>query len=193
MGSFDGPIKLTFSLDAHRTVITKVVGKKRREEVRKEGRRLKSDEALSLSFNPIVRASIARSLARTDSLGGAGDIWLSDDPILMSPIVVARARRGARPLAHPAARRGGDDENGSDSQMFCYLIFFSSACALRPAHPPLVSLHPTKGAISLVSFILATFLVAQFWRKSSARHASPIERRIAAPISLPVTKQAKPR
>ena len=57
MGSFDGPIKLTFSLDAHRTVITKVVGKKRREEVRKEGRRLKSDEALSLSFNPIVLAS----------------------------------------------------------------------------------------------------------------------------------------
>ena len=103
------------------------------------------------------------------------------------------SRRGARPLAHPAARRGGDDENGSDSQMFYYLIFFSSACALRPAHPPLVSLHPTKGAISLVSFILATFLVAQFWRKSSARHASPIERRIAAPISLPVTKQAKPR
>ena len=37
MGSFDGPIKLTFSLDARRTVITKVVGKKRREEVRKEG------------------------------------------------------------------------------------------------------------------------------------------------------------
>ena len=188
MGSFDGPIKLTFSLDAHRTVITKVVGKKRREEVRKEGRRLKSDEALSLSFNPIVLAS---ERARTQL--GPGDIWLSDDPILMSPIVVARARRGARPLAHPAARRGGDDENGSDSQMFCYLIFFSSACALRPAHPPLVSLHPTKGAISLVSFILATFLVAQFWRKSSARHASPIERRIAAPISLPVTKQAKPR
>ena len=37
MGSFDGPIKLTFSLDARRTVITEVAGKKRREEVRKEG------------------------------------------------------------------------------------------------------------------------------------------------------------
>ena len=44
MGSFDGPIKLTFSLDARRTVITKVAGKKRRgergsENGRKEGRK----------------------------------------------------------------------------------------------------------------------------------------------------------
>ena len=110
MGSFDGPIKLTFSLDARRTVITKVAGKKRRgergsENRRKQGGRPKSDEALSLSFNPIVRASIARSLARTDSLGGAGDIWLSDDPILMSPIVVACARAFAHPAATARRRR----------------------------------------------------------------------------------------
>lgn len=68
MGSFDGPIKLTFSLDARRTVITKVVGRKgeeRDERGSEKGRRPKSDEALSLSFNPIVRCS--RSRARTHS------------------------------------------------------------------------------------------------------------------------------
>ena len=67
MGSFDGPIKLTFSLDAaRRTLITKVVCKKRKEKRRgsEDGRRPKSDEALSLSFNPIVRYSLLPPLGR---------------------------------------------------------------------------------------------------------------------------------
>ena len=168
MGSFDGPIKLTFSLDARRTVITKVVGSKgeeRDERGSEKGRRPKSDEALSLSFNPIVRASIARSLARTDSLGGAGDIWLSDDPILMSPIVVACARA----FAHPAATAATAAAMTKTPEIHkCFAILSSSrpsaAPPARPAHPPL---HPTEEAITIVSFILAPFSAALFWSEPS--------------------------
>ena len=136
MGSFDVPIKLTFSLGARRTVITEVVGQKKRgEEVGEEGRRSKSDEALSLSFNPIVRVGGREMLSSRTQLGG-GDIWLSDDPILMLPIV---ARSLAR-LSHASSGAAAMTKMAAIHKCFVILSSFRPRRRALPyrARPPCI-------------------------------------------------------
>ena len=175
MGSFDVPIKLTFSLGARRTVITEVVGQKKRgEEVGEEGRRSKSDEALSLSFNPIVRVGGREMLSSRTQLGG-GDIWLSDDPILMLPIV---ARSLAR-LSHASSGAAAMTKMAAIHKCFVILSSF------RPRRPPLSrssALHPTKEA-----FFLVRPCSPQYRKHDFGGSALP-ERWFAAPIYLPLSE-----
>ena len=175
MGSFDVPIKLTFSLDARRTVITEVVGQRKRgEEVGEEGRRSKSDEALSLSFNPIVRIGGREMLSSRTQLGG-GDIWLSDDPILMLPIV---ARSLAR-LSHASSGAAAMTKMAAIHKCFVILSSF------RPRRPPLSrssALLPTKETIFLVR------PCSPQYRKHDFGGSALLERWLAAPIYLPLSE-----
>ena len=186
MGSFDVPIKLTFSLDARRTVITEVVGQKKEERKweRKEGAR---NQMRRCHCRLILLCGLAGercSLLGLNSAGG-GDIWLSDDPILMSPIVARSLACSS--FACVQRRRGGDDENGSDSQMFCYLIFLPSA---RPPLSRSSALHPTKEAIFLVRPCSPQFRKHDFGGSALLERwfAARYLEWFAAPIYLPLSE-----
>ena len=136
MGSFDVPIKLTFSLDARRTVITEVVGQKKEERKweRKEGAR---NQMRRCHCRLILLCGLAGercSLLGLNSAGG-GDIWLSDDPILMSPIV-------ARSLARLSHASSGDAAAMTKMAAIhkCFVILSSFRPRARPsrARPPFI-------------------------------------------------------
>ena len=139
-----------------------------------EGRRSKSDEALSLSFNPIVRVGGREMLSSRTQLGG-GDIWLSDDPILMLPIV---ARSLAR-LSHASSGAAAMTKMAAIHKCFVILSSF------RPRPPPLSrssALHPTKEA-----FFLVRPCSPQYRKHDFGGSALP-ERWFAAPIYLPLSE-----
>ena len=127
-----------------------------------EGRRSKSDEALSLSFNPIVRVGGREMLSSRTQLGG-GDIWLSDDPILMLPIV---ARSLAR-LSHASSGAAAMTKMAAIHKCFVILSSFRP----RARSLALVRVRPSfdEGSDFPCSSMLATISEARFWRKHIAR------------------------